>query len=142
MNLLKLLGVGGVERIDAAEMVRQDPGHGGADVLDAEREQEPVEPRALAVLDRGHQVLDRFLGEARQRGDVDGGEVVEVRDVPHQALFDQLSHRLAAEADDVHGAARNEVVDVPFELGRARQPVRAHVIRADALDLGAARRAL
>ena len=47
----------------------------------------------------------------------------------HQTTFDQLLDELLAQAPDIHGLARGEVLDSAHPLGRAVQPTHAAVRR-------------
>ena len=78
------------QRLEGPVVVREQAGHRVPDVLDAQREQEAVEARPLALLDRVHQVLDRFFGEALEAGQIDRRELVEIGEVLHQARVQEL----------------------------------------------------
>ena len=62
----QVLDAGGLQAIDGSKVVGQQTGHRPADVVDAERNQEPDKCRRLARLDPIEQVLGGLFGKALQ----------------------------------------------------------------------------
>ena len=127
-----------------AEGVRQGLGGFLADLQDAEREQEAAQRRFFRRFQGLDQVGGGFLAHALQTGHVLGFEAVEVGHGLDQFLIHQGVHQLVAQAVDVHGAPRREVLDRLALLGAADQAAGAarHHAVVGAQNLAAAHRAL
>ncbi len=89
-------------------------------MADAEREEQGGERAPAGGVDRRDQVARGDLGEAVQREELLGAERVQIGDVLHQALAQELLDGPFAQAADVHGALRGEVHEAPVDAFRAR----------------------
>src|SRR4029077_20680528 len=104
-----------------------------SDMPDAERVHEPPEVVGLAALDLPGDVTSDLAELSRNRAlrlriarrDDDvlkrvGGQVIQVREVVDKALGEQLIDERFAEAFDVHGRARREVLEAAAQAGGTR----------------------
>ena len=108
---------------------------GRAEVQDAEPEQQPVDRALLRALDRLHEVGDRLVLEARQLGDLLGGEVEDVAEVGRAArarrardrvFSPRCSMSIAPRAGEVDRAGRRPARDTRgSDSASRRRPPRA-----------------
>ena len=92
---------------------------------------------------RGHGALrSRLARRDDERLELLRRQVIEVREVAHEALLDELIDERLAEPLDVHGGARREVLEAPAQPRRARRVLAApHDLLGVAAQLAPAHRA-
>src|SRR5262249_44596923 len=111
-----------VECVPRAVGASQRPGGRLAHVADAERIDEALQPDLAPRLDRTKQVADRGLTKALVFFQFDGSvfclQREDLRRLPHPALFVEKFDLLLAQAVDVEGAARHEMLQMLDPLER------------------------
>ena len=112
-----LLGRGGQQRVDRAEVRGEVAARDLADALDADREQHAARTGARASLDRADEVGGRGLPDALELHQPLGRQLVDVGRRPHEARSWSCADLLLPEAVDVHRAARDPVAEqLPLAL--------------------------
>ena len=114
-------------------MSSQQIGHLAADVADAKRDQDPGQWPLFAGLDRGEEVRHALFAHAVQLDQVLALEVVDVGDIPYEALLDEHGALPRAHALDIDRAPADEMLDQPYQL---RGAARVHA-EGDRFVLGA-----
>ncbi len=92
----------------------------GADVPDAEREEQRRERLLLGRRDAADELLCRLLGKAFERHQLQRRQLVQVGDVGDELRIEQRAHALVAKPANVHRAAAGEVDDAFEDPRRAR----------------------
>ena len=95
--------------IERPELLRQRARRGGADVADADPEQQAVEGSLFRTLDCIHEVDRRLLCHAVERGEVLLFHLVEIADVAHKLPLHKLIDDRVAEPIDVQRTPRSVV---------------------------------
>jgi hypothetical protein len=94
---LDLLGRGGQQRVDRAELLGEVAPGDVADLLEADREEHAPEAAVLGRRDVGHRALGADLARALELGELLDGEAVEVAGGPDQARLLELGDLLLAQ---------------------------------------------
>ena len=114
----ELLGGGGLKGIDVLELTRKEFGHDLTHEADAERKEHTVERHLTALRNAVKEATGRLLTRAVHAQELVDGEGVKVGSIAKDATLKEGCHRLGAKAIDVHGFARDEVLNATLELGR------------------------
>ena len=128
LGALQLRDRGGRDSVQRVEFAGQLARHRGADVHDAEAEEQAPERLLFAAFDRGEQVGRALLAHAFESGDILRFERIDIGKRPDQTRGDQLIDHGFAQSLDIHRSARGEMPDAAADLGRA--------IRIEATDRG------
>ena len=107
-----------------------------ADEPDAEAVEKPAQLPGLAGFDLQEQVVGRFVGHALESDQLVAAlaQVIEVGEVAHEALLEELVDEHVAEPLDVHRVAPREVAQPLLDLRRAGRVRAAPVDLALGLD--------
>ena len=115
------------QRIDVLEMAGQQFAGSLAHETDAQGKDYALEGNLLGGFDAFNDVLGREAAVLVAARDLGHGEVIEVGHVVHESAAPVFVHRLGPQRHDVHGAARDEMLDAPLDLRRTTAVVRAIV---------------
>src|SRR5690348_12704584 len=133
--------VGIEQRLQRAEVAREDLRDLLAHARDAERVHEARQLDLARALDRVDDVLRRFLRHALQTRERPGGQAVQVGRAAHELFVHELVDELLAQPFDVHGAPAGEVKQSLLALRAAEEPAAA-ACRRLALEANHGRAAL
>ena len=109
----------GEHGVEVREAASESFGDAGADVQDAESVKHAPHVTRFAGFDAVEEIAGGFFAHAFEIGEVVQLESIEVGNVLHQSVLDQLGDQHFAAALDVHRAAGAPMLDPAADLGRA-----------------------
>ena len=115
----ELIDTRGEDGVEVREAASERLGDACADVQDAESVKDAPHVAGFAGFDAVEEIAGGLFAHAFEIGEVVQLESIEVGNVLHQSVLDQLGDQHFAAALDVHRAAGAPMLDPAADLGRA-----------------------